>query len=90
MVACTDQVSAELEGELVILSIRNGEYYGLNPVGTRIWALIQEPTSLATVRDQLLRDFPDVDETTCTADVLALITELAEANLVDTVPPASA
>ena len=43
MVATKDQVSCDLAGEAAILNIKSGVYYGLDPVGARIWNLMQEP-----------------------------------------------
>ena len=43
VVATKDQVSCDLAGEAAILNIKSGVYYGLDPVGARIWTLMQEP-----------------------------------------------
>jgi hypothetical protein len=41
VVAAKDQVSCDLAGEAVILNLKSGIYYGLNPVAARVWSLIQ-------------------------------------------------
>ena len=33
-------VAAELDEEMVLLNVETGIYYGLDPVGTRIWSLL--------------------------------------------------
>jgi hypothetical protein len=43
VVATKEQASTDLGGEAAILNLRNGVYYGLDPVGARIWNIIQEP-----------------------------------------------
>jgi hypothetical protein len=43
VVATKDQVSSDLGGEVAILDLKAGVYYGLDTVGARIWNLIQEP-----------------------------------------------
>src|ERR1700730_14483347 len=48
--AVPDQVSCDLAGEAVILNLKNGIYFGLDPVGARIWSLIQKPTTFADLR----------------------------------------
>jgi hypothetical protein len=75
------QVSCDLEGDLVILNLTDGAYFELNPVGARIWELMREGRSLVEVREALLQEY-DIDEERCTADLLALVAELATANLV--------
>ena len=47
VVAAKDQVSCDLAGEAAILNIKSGVYYGLDPVGARIWSLVQEPRKVA-------------------------------------------
>lgn len=74
-------VSAQVEGETALMSILNGAYYGMDPVGSRIWALIEQPRTVAAVVDQLLTEF-SVARPTCEQHVLAFIQRLADASLV--------
>lgn len=82
IVASKDQVASELGDEKVILSLEEGMYYGLNPVGARIWELIQEPTTIRDVRDQLLEEY-DVDAEQCERDIRALASDLAAEELIE-------
>ena len=43
VVASPDQVSCALGDESAILSLSKTIYYGLNPVGTRVWRLLRQP-----------------------------------------------
>jgi hypothetical protein len=90
LVAAEEQVSADLSGEVVILNMRSGEYFGLNAVGARIWELIQKPRTVLDVRDRLMEEFPEVDEAQCTRDLLDLVAELVDAQLVEVVATAEA
>lgn len=80
--ASQDQVSSDLNGEAAILDLKNGIYYGLDPVGARIWELIQQPTSIESVVSQLLDEY-DVEAEQCSHDVVALVTELRERGLIE-------
>ena len=53
VVATKDQVSCDLAGEAAILNIKNGVYYGLDPVGARIWNLMQEPRAVAEIQNAI-------------------------------------
>jgi hypothetical protein len=79
-----EQVSCDLSGEVVILNMRNGEYFGLNPVGARVWELLQSHHSVQQILEVLLEEYPDVDRETCTADLFRLLEELADADLIET------
>ncbi len=83
VVACTEQVSAELADEVVILNLADGEYYGLNPVGAHIWSCIQEPRRVHDIRDELIREYDGVELEQCTQDVLALLDQLADVGLLE-------
>jgi len=80
-----DLLSTEVDGELVAMSIENGVCYGLNAVGTRIWALIAEPRSIDSLCTQLLGEFA-VDAETCRAEVTGLLTTLRDEALVSVTP----
>jgi hypothetical protein len=82
VVASGDQISSDLAGEVVMLNLKNGTYYGLDDVGARIWSLIQEPRPVAAVRDTILQEY-DVEPDRCERDLLALLDELAAAELIE-------
>ena len=82
VVASPEQVSSKLGEEVVILNLRNGVYYGLDPIGTRIWELIQEPRSVRQVCEVLLEEY-DVTFEQCAEDVLALMRDLQAQGLIE-------
>jgi hypothetical protein len=77
-----DQICCDLNGEAVILSLKTGTYYGLDQVGARVWALIQEPKTIIDLLHILLSEF-DVDSARCEQDLRLLLRNLNEAGLVE-------
>ena len=77
-----DVVFRELEGEAVLLNLESGTYFGLDSVGTRIWQLIEQHGRLASVHDELVREF-DVDADAASRDLLDLVGQLADRGLVE-------
>lgn len=77
-----DAVFRELDGEAVVLNLQSGTYFGLDPVGTRIWQLIEQYGLLSAVRDALLEEF-EVEAEAATRDLTSLVTELADRGLVE-------
>ncbi len=71
------QVSSNLDGETVMMSVENGKYYGLDDIGSRIWELIEQPIKVSDLINTLLKRF-DVDREACERDVLIFINELNE------------
>ncbi len=74
-------VHRDLEGELVLLNLNTGVYFGLDPVGTRIWHLLQNRLSLQQVLNTLLLEY-EVTEAQCRQDLLNLIAQLLGTGLV--------
>jgi len=81
-----DVLHQELGGETVLLNLANESYFGLDEVGTRIWQVLSETSSLPDVVTRLLAEY-DVAPEQLRADVERLVTQLAEAGLVSTSPP---
>ncbi len=85
VVAARDQVSCELEGEAVILSLGSGVYYGLNPVGATAWKLLEQPRTVAELRDAIVAEYR-VDAATAQADLLELLGDMLARGLVERQP----
>ncbi len=82
VVAARDQVSCDLVGEAAILHLGSGVYYGLNSVGARVWALLQEPVRVERIRDTLLTEY-NVEPEQSERDLLVLLEQLAAEGLIE-------
>lgn len=74
-------VSSDVDGEKVMMSIESGEYFGLDPVGSRIWEFIENPIHVNILIEKLLDEF-DVEKELCEADTLDFLNQLLEKNLI--------
>jgi hypothetical protein len=70
-----DIVASDIDNEKVMMSVEKGNYYGLDPVGSRIWDLMEKPVQVAELIDTLLLKY-DVERETCEQDVLVFLEEL--------------
>ncbi|MEM9808147.1 MAG: PqqD family peptide modification chaperone [Cyanobacteria bacterium P01_D01_bin.56] len=77
-----EQVSSELNGEVVILNLTSGVYYGLNEVGARIWELIQQPRSVEQIYSILLDEY-EVAPDACQQELFNLLQGLKNACLIE-------
>ncbi len=82
VVAAKDQVSCDLAGEAAILNIKNGVYYGLDPVGARIWSLMQEPCAVAEIQSTITGEY-DVEPERCARDLFDLLEKLLAEGLIE-------
>ena len=77
-----DVVFRDLAGELVLLNLKTGVYFGLDPMGTRIWHLLQEQRSLQEVLESLLEEYA-VTQARCAQDLLHFVALLWKQGLVE-------
>jgi len=89
VVASKEQICSELQGEVVILDIKSGAYYGLNQVGASIWNFIQTPKTVKEIQDNILAEY-EVDTEVCKRDISALLEDLAAKELIEIKNEASA
>jgi len=82
VVAVKDQVSSDVGGEAVILHMQSGIYYGLDPVGARIWSLVQQPKRVADLREAVVDEF-DVEPARCETDLIELLQKLLTEGLIE-------
>jgi hypothetical protein len=70
-------LSATVGEELVMMSVEDGKYLGLNEMGRRIWDLIAEPRNVAEICRTLEQAF-EVTPETCRAEVEAFLQEMTQ------------
>jgi Coenzyme PQQ synthesis protein D (PqqD) len=75
-----DVLFRELDGEAVLLNLKTGTYFGLNPVATRMWQVIAEQHSLARVLETLADEY-EVDRQGLEHDLLELARQLCAGGL---------
>jgi hypothetical protein len=76
------QVSCPLRDEAAILNTATGSYYGLQPVGARIWDMIVRPRTFGELHEALLAEY-EVPPGECEEDLRRFIAELSAAGLVE-------
>lgn len=82
VVAAKDQVSCDLAGEAAILNVKSGIYYGLDPVGARIWSLVQQPRAVAEIQNAIAEEY-EVEPAQCARDLRELLEKLLAEGLIE-------
>ena len=75
-----EQVSADLDGKTVLLSVENGEYYNMNAVGSRIWSLLETPLTVAELVTHLTDEF-EIDAEICQQEAITFLEQLSKNKL---------
>jgi hypothetical protein len=75
-----DQEFSMIDDEVVMLSLKNGEYYALNSVASRIWEIIGEQRAVKEILEVLMEEF-EVDQETCVNDTVECLEDFREKEL---------
>ncbi|WP_162291002.1 PqqD family protein [Erythrobacter colymbi] len=79
----SDQAIANaVADETVILHLGNGTYYGLDPIGARLWDALQAGETPASICPAVL-DAYDVEEAQLQADLRDLLGDLVANDLIE-------
>jgi len=83
-----EPIAVEVDRSVVMMSVDQGMYFGLEGTGPRIWALLAEPRTVRALCDELMREFA-VDADVCRREVSTFLEELRRAQLVRFHDPAT-
>jgi hypothetical protein len=75
-----DVLFQEVGGEAVLLNLASESYFGLDPVGTRVWQLLSEDPSLSRAHAALLNEY-EVESSRLESDLIALVDQLVRSGL---------
>jgi hypothetical protein len=82
-VASPDAAESAVGDETVILHLVNGTYYGLDPVGTRIWAMLKDRVAARDICQRLADEY-EIEIATIEADTRQFLGDLeAQGILID-------
>lgn len=76
-----DVVYRDLDGEVVLLHLERGTYFGLDPIGSRVWQALVEHGCARPALAPLLSEY-DVTADALEADVVRLLGELSANDLI--------
>lgn len=78
-------LSTEVDGEMVMMDVEQGVYFGLDAIGTDIWHRLATPATPADLAEALAGDY-EAEVETIERDLLALLAQMAERGLISVAP----
>ena len=78
-----DALATEVDGEVVLIAIASGQYYGFDAIGSAIWRGLDQPCRVDDLCARLQADF-DGDAETIERETIAFLDQLTARNLVST------
>lgn len=77
-----DLLESDVGEEIVALDVNQGQCYGLNAVGSRVWRLLDTPMSIHSICGALQDEY-EVEPEVCHEEVSRLLIELQSEGLVE-------
>ncbi|MBI3445414.1 MAG: PqqD family protein [Magnetospirillum sp.] len=74
-------IATEVDGEVVMMHLDLGRYFGLDSIATDIWKRLETPMTFAALIDGLQADY-EAERAVIAADVARLLAEMADKGLV--------
>jgi DNA-directed RNA polymerase delta subunit len=73
---------SNLDEEIVMLSMKKGEYYGLNSIASRIWELAETPLTFEKLITMLMKEY-EVSREQCAANVSVFLERMKARGLIE-------
>ena len=80
----SEPLQAGLDDEVVMMSVEKGSYYSLDPVGARIWNLLEDPIQVSDLIERLMEIY-EVDREVCEKETIKFLDSMAKEGLVEVV-----
>ena len=77
----SEPVAVKVDGAVVMMSIEQEMYFGLEGTAGRIWELLATPQSVESLCQQLTQEF-EIEPAACEIEVLGFLGQLLEEGLV--------
>lgn len=74
-------LATDMGGEIVMMSIEQGHYYGLNGVASRTWEMLRQPLTVDAICRQIEAEYA-VSPAECEHAMLAFLSDLARHDLI--------
>lgn len=74
-------LTAEAGDDLLMMNVTLGRYFNLNPVGARVWALLEKPLTLQALADKLTEEY-EVSEPVLFEELQAFLQILLQRELI--------
>jgi hypothetical protein len=77
-------VESDIEGQVVMMSIENSKYFGMDEIGTQIWQLVDKNLTYNEIIESLLDEY-EIDRDTCEKESTEFIDKLLKYKLIEMV-----
>ena len=68
-------IHSAMDGEVVMMSVDQGLFFGIDTIGTHIWNLLETPAKVEGLIEKLVTNY-DVERSVCENDTLLFLNDL--------------
>ena len=73
-------ITADMDGETVMMDIETGKYYNLGKTGGSIWGILEKPHTVDGIVDEMTEIY-DVERSVCEEQTKKFLAQLIDAGL---------
>jgi hypothetical protein len=81
IVRAANLLATDIDEETILMSVKQGKYFGMEQTSRRIWEIIETPHNVAEIISLLAEEYR-VDSDVCGSDVMEFLHELLLEELV--------
>jgi hypothetical protein len=68
-------IHSAMDGEVVMMSVDQGLFFGIDTIGTHIWNLLETPVKVEDLIEKLVASY-DVERSVCENDTLVFLNDM--------------
>lgn len=76
-----DMLSVDMDGETVMMSIENGNYFGINAVGSFIWERLESDQTIKSICNAVSEHFNVANMDNLENEIITYIEDLEDQNM---------
>ena len=73
-------ITADMDGETVMMDIETGKYYNIGRTGGSIWEILEKPHTVSGMVDKMMEIY-DVERSVCEEQTKSFVDQLVSAGL---------
>lgn len=76
-----NSIESTIDGDIVLMNLDNNEYYSMDDIGSAIWNMLNEPRSINSLIEELMKQYK-VDREVCAKDTMKFLEQLYDKGII--------
>jgi len=77
LIRSPELIATAMDGDIVMMHVSSGQYFGISGVGSHLWVLLEHPMTIEQMTNTIVSKYR-IDEQTCRGDILIFVQALLD------------